>query len=88
LGNTSARQKFLTERPARDAGGSNVRKQSRGIFLGACASAASGHAAAPPSSVMNCGASFDYLVGAREHRGRQVEAERLRGFEIDDQLVL
>jgi hypothetical protein len=31
---------------------------------------------------------FDHLVGAGEHRGRGVEAERLRGFEIDDQLVL
>src|SRR5215510_12615715 len=32
--------------------------------------------------------SFDHLVGSGEHRGRQVEAERLRSLEIDDQLVL
>ncbi len=31
-----------------------------------------------------CNALFDYLVGAREHGCRDVEAERLRGLEIDD----
>ena len=28
--------------------------------------------------------AIDHLVGAGEHRGRKVEAERLRSFEIDD----
>ena len=31
-------------------------------------------------------ALFDHLVGAREHSGRNGEAQRLRGFEVDDQL--
>ena len=36
-----------------------------------CACAPIGHAAAPPSSVMNCaGSSFDHLVGAGEQRRR------------------
>ena len=32
--------------------------------------------------------SIDYLIGAGEHGGRNVEAERLGGFEINDQFVL
>src|SRR5262245_35245246 len=43
-----------------------------------CARAASGHVAAPPSSV----------VGAGEQRVRHVEAERPSGLEIDDQVIL
>ena len=57
--------------------------------FGCCALATSGHAAAPPSSAMNSRrCSFDHLVGAREERRRNVEAERLRGLEIDHQLDL
>src|SRR6516225_5063563 len=33
-------------------------------------------------------ASFDHLVGAREHRCRYIEAERLRGLKIEDKLIL
>src|SRR5260370_42022464 len=29
---------------------------------------------------------FDHLVGTREQRGRYIEAECLRGFEIDDEV--
>jgi hypothetical protein len=35
-----------------------------------------------------CGLLSDYLVGAGEQQGRNGQAERLRGFEIDDQLEL
>src|SRR5262249_18415760 len=35
-------------------------------IAGCCARATSGHAAAPPSSVMNGASSFDHLVGAGE----------------------
>ena len=48
----------------------------------------SGHATAePPSSVTNSGGSFDHLVGAQEQRRGQLNADRLRGLEIDHQLV-
>jgi hypothetical protein len=33
-------------------------------------------------------ASLDHLIGAGEHGGRNVEAERVGGFEINDQFVL
>jgi hypothetical protein len=33
-------------------------------------------------------ASFDHFVGAGEQRGRNSEAEGLRGFEIDDERIL
>jgi len=33
------------------------------------------------------GNSFDHLVGARQNRRWQVETERLRGFEIDHELI-
>jgi hypothetical protein len=37
-----------------------------GIGDDCCARAASGHAAAPPSSVMKSRRSFDHLVGAQQ----------------------
>jgi len=47
----------------------------------------SGHTtAAPPRSVMNLRASFDHLVGAGEQREGDGDAERLGGFQVDDQL--
>src|SRR5262249_49199287 len=62
---------------------------TRRIRSPCCARAASGHAAAPPSSVMNESASsLDHLVGAGKHGCRNVETQRLRGLEIDRQLEL
>src|SRR5579872_335812 len=34
------------------------------------------------------GPSFDHLVGAREQRGRDCQAERLRGLEVDHKIKL
>ena len=83
--------------PARNAGrgpglrivrGEGMSTPMRRIALGCCARAASGHAAAaPPSSVMNSRRrSFDHLVGADEQRRWNVDAERLCGLEVDEQL--
>ena len=61
----------------------------RRIRSGCCARAASGHAAAPPSSVMNSRRSHSITSSARASSDRRhVEAERLRGLEVDDQLEL
>src|SRR5262245_14129233 len=58
-----------------------------GISQQAFKCAASGHAAAPPSSVTNSRRpSFDHLVGASEQRERKGEAEALRGIHVDGQL--
>src|SRR5215470_15785202 len=43
------------------------------------------HPLAPPSGA---GILLDHLVGAGEHAGRHLDAQRLRGLEIDHQLVL
>src|SRR5262245_38959691 len=65
----------------------------RRIWSGCSARAASGHAAAPPMSVMNsrrlmAARSFDHLVGAREHRGRDFKAERLGRDQVHDEIEL
>src|SRR5215472_5516171 len=56
-----------------------------GSLLTCCARAASGHAAAPPSSVMN---SRRHLVGEREQLLWNLEAQRLGGLEVDGQFEL
>jgi hypothetical protein len=54
-----------------------------------CARAASGHAAAPPNSVMNSRRlTFDHLVGDGQQRRRHSEAEHRGGLGIDDKLEL
>ena len=57
--------------------------------LGCCARAASGHAAAPPSSVMNSRRSHSITSSARASSDRRhVEAEHPGGLVVDDQLEL
>src|ERR1700756_4556273 len=60
----------------------------------ACLPPDSGGIADQPRLGANCGlmhyniaASLDHLVGPCHHRRREVEAWRLRGLEVDDQLV-
>ena len=43
------------------------------------------HSGEEPPRVMTHAASFDHLVGAREQRRWQAEAERLGGLEVDHQ---
>ena len=54
-------------------------------IAGCCARAASGHAAAPPRSVMKSRASFDHLVGEREHAAESGR-RALCGLDIDDEI--
>jgi hypothetical protein len=49
-----------------------------------CARAATGQdATAPPSSDMNSRRSFDHLIGTQQDRGRQLDADRLGGLQVD-----
>ena len=62
----------------------------RQTFEGCCPRAARGHAtAAPPSSVMNSRRLHSITSSARASADRRhVEAERLSGLEVDDELEL
>src|SRR5215831_14227233 len=55
----------------------------RRIRSACCASAASGHAAAPPRSVMTSRRSFDHLVGGHEKPRRHGQAERLCRLDVE-----
>src|SRR5262249_12735364 len=75
-------------RCAHSASDPGLRNPTTGIAA-CCARAASGHAAAPPMSVMNSrrlmAASFDHLVGGHEQPVRHGEAEHPGSLVIDDQ---
>ena len=58
----------------------------RGVFARYCARAASGHAAAPPRSVMKVRVLFDHLISARHYRWRHDKAERIGGLAVHDHL--
>ena len=45
-------------------------------------------AAVPQSRVMNCGGSFDHLVGAGEQCRRHVQANRLPHYQVNDEIEL
>src|SRR5437899_1725437 len=55
-------------------------------IAGCCARAASGHDTVAPPRSGTRDASFYYLVGAGEHGGRNVNAQRPRGFEVDKEV--
>jgi len=57
-------------------------------YFGCSLCAASGHAAVPPSSVMNCAASFNDLVGEREQPGRNFEPKHFRGINVHNEVKL
>src|SRR5215475_14380269 len=55
-------------------------------IAGCCARATIGHTGALPSPRGTSGGSLDHLVGGRQQRFRDGEAECLGGLEIDDKI--